>query len=124
METKKIKIRTDFNNAPRGTYYPNKRYFRRDNVPVFNGYVMLEKDVVDKLARLGCTDLFFFLRDGRNKKISLSEFITKSNLKTMGQTGDEREQYMYYVATLEIEERKLKEQEAVLERERKQGRLF
>ena len=117
-------IRTDFNNAPRGTYYFKSKLFRRDNVPVFKGYVMLEKDVIDKLARLGCADILFILRDGRQKRFSLANFIKDSNVKLMGQTGDEREQYMYYVATPETETRKLEQAEAVLQRERDQGRLF
>ena len=93
----------------RGTFFPETKTFRRDNVPlVFEAFVMHETDVIRQLEKLECknVDLYDFRYKNKKKEeitinaevhISFEDFMAQSETKYMGQDGDKREQYAFYV---------------------------
>ncbi len=117
-------IKTNQNNEKRGTYYLRARTFRRDNTPIFKGNIFLETDVVSQLVAKGCEKLLLYLRDGRKKEIPLKEFMDNSSIQQMGYKDDVRTQYVYYVSTKEIEERKAEEEQRKEEQDKRQFKLF
>tara|TARA_B100001540_G_C15492601_1_gene499866 strand:+ start:234 stop:605 length:372 start_codon:yes stop_codon:yes gene_type:complete len=117
-------IKTNQNNEKRGTYYLRTRTFRRDNTPIFKGNIFLETDVVSQLVAKGCEKLLLYLRDGRKKEIPLKEFMDNSSIQQMGYKDDVRTQYVYYVSTKEIEERKAEEEQRKEEQDKRQFKLF
>lgn len=99
----RIIIRTQFNNQPRGSFYPAKLIFRRDNTPLWQEQICLEPDVVHELTRLLCEQMEFHLRDKRTVKVSLDDFMSNSRVVEIGQGEDRREQFCYRIGEIQSE---------------------